>query len=59
MYKEVIVNIVNDEWVELPEQFIVQLIPSSIAAIDPIDTALVTIMDDDSKYWLINNIVIF
>lgn len=59
MYKEVIVNIVNDEWVELPEQFIVQLIPSSIAAIDPIDTALVTIMDDDSKYLLINNIVIF
>ena len=49
MYKEVIVNIVDDEWVELPEQFIVQLIPSSIAAIDPIDTALVTIMDDDSK----------
>lgn len=59
MYKEVIVNIINDEWVELPEQFIVELIPSSIAAIDPINTALVTIVDDDSKYWFTNDIIIY
>ena len=48
-YKQVTIIINNDEWVEPPEQFIVRLVSSvEVVVLAPFQTALITIMDDDS-----------
>ena len=47
IHKDVIVNIINDEWVEPTEQFIVQL--KSMDDMSIIRKTTVTIKDDDSK----------
>ena len=51
-YKQVTIIINNDEWVEPPEQFIVRLVSSvEVVVLAPFQTALITIMDDDSMSY--------
>ena len=57
IHKDVIVNIINDECVEPPEQFMVQL--KSMDDMSIIRKATVTIKDDDSKCVMVNVIMFY